>query len=53
MADEIIKTMRSPKDFMDCLMNLRVDGCIGCDYRPKRLGNWESCSKRAALKEAM
>jgi len=52
MTDEIIKT-RSPIDFMDCLNNLRKDGCMGCSERPKRLGNWETCSKRAALKEMM
>jgi hypothetical protein len=49
MTEIIIKT-RKPVDFMDCLTNLRVDGCMECHYRPMRSGNWETCQKRLALK---
>ena len=51
MTDEttILKT-RSPTDFMDCLNNLRKDGCSGCSERSKRIGNWEGCPTRTSLK---
>jgi len=44
------KIQTSPIDFMDCLLNLRKDGCIACSYREKRFGSWEQCPKRMALK---
>lgn len=49
MINSEIKT-RSPIDFMDCLTVLRKDGCMACSFREKRLGNWEQCLKRLALK---
>lgn len=44
-----IKT-RDPIDFMDCLLNLRKDRCVVCSFRKNRLGNWEQCPKRVAMK---
>ena len=45
--------LRKPTDFMDCLTNLRKDGCMECFFRNIRTGNWETCQKRTALKDSM
>lgn len=39
-----------PKTLEECI-ELRGSGdCLRCDYLPRKLGTWERCNRRIALK---
>lgn len=43
------KTIRTPKNFEDCVKTLRLEDCVMCQYRPRRGASWKGCKQRVRL----